>query len=239
MYFMYVDDTGDPGNNTIQTTHFGLVGLVLHSDYWSQYLEELIAFRQRIRKDYGLKMREEIHAARFFTKPGKLSRIEKWKRLEILKLFLLQISSMRMFRAVGVLIDKRNKAANYPFFTTAWGTLMQRYNNTLAASNFPGPLVKKRTGIVFTDATNLNEARKKIRQIRRYNPIPNKGGDGFRNLPLKTDYRRSKYEGFVFFILCAGCRCGCVLSLPVRESKFLYKEEASAKFLRNIKSDFL
>lgn len=125
MYFMYVDDTGDPGNNVAETSHFGLVGLVLHSDFWSNYLEELIAFRRRMNALHGLKMRENIHAKNLLNKPGPLARIQKYKRLEILHQFLGQLAAMDRFRVMGVLIDKRDKPANYPFFEKAWTTLIQ------------------------------------------------------------------------------------------------------------------
>jgi hypothetical protein len=63
MYMMYVDESGDCGLVNSPTRFFVLTGLVLHELRWRDYPEQLIAFRRRIRHQFGLRLREELHAA--------------------------------------------------------------------------------------------------------------------------------------------------------------------------------
>ena len=75
MYLMYVDESGDIGLSGSPTRYFVLTGLVLHELRWRQTLDELIGFRRELKADFGLKLREEIHAS-----PSKFSRSEKPRR---------------------------------------------------------------------------------------------------------------------------------------------------------------
>jgi hypothetical protein len=45
------------------TRYFVLTGLVVHELRWRTYLDRLVAFRRQIRQEYGLRLREELHAA--------------------------------------------------------------------------------------------------------------------------------------------------------------------------------
>lgn len=74
MYLMYVDESGDIGLTGSPTRYFVLTGLVLHELRWRQTLDELIAFRREQKTDFGLKLREEIHASPMLSKPGDLVR---------------------------------------------------------------------------------------------------------------------------------------------------------------------
>jgi hypothetical protein len=95
MYFMYVDESGDPGMGNSPTQFFALSGLVLHELTWRTTLDRLVAFRRRMLEKFGLKLREEIHSAHFITKPGQLSRIKRNDRLSILRHFALDASTRR------------------------------------------------------------------------------------------------------------------------------------------------
>jgi len=64
---MYVDESGDTGLTGSPTRYFTLTGVVLHELSWQEYLDRLVAFRQRMRHSFGLLMREEIHSAHFIT----------------------------------------------------------------------------------------------------------------------------------------------------------------------------
>jgi hypothetical protein len=65
--------------------------------------------------------------------------------------------------------------------------LIQRFENTLLHKNFPGPFNNDK-GLVLADNTNGQKLIKLIRQMRRYNPIPNMAhlGGGSRNIPLRA-----------------------------------------------------
>jgi hypothetical protein len=59
---MYVDESGDPGNNTAQSDYFCLTGMVVHESEWRHLVQTLLAFRRTMKAVYGLPLRQEIHA---------------------------------------------------------------------------------------------------------------------------------------------------------------------------------
>lgn len=76
MYLMYVDESGDPGIASVsRNRYFVLSGLVVHELRWRDILDDFLVFRRGLREQYGLKLREEIHAGAFISKPGDLRRI--------------------------------------------------------------------------------------------------------------------------------------------------------------------
>jgi hypothetical protein len=87
MYLMYVDESGDPGMTNSPTRYFTLSGLVINEGHWQSAMESVADFRQRMRSSFGLKLREEIHSAKFVTSPGPLVRIPEHDRLAILRHF--------------------------------------------------------------------------------------------------------------------------------------------------------
>ena len=111
MYLMYADESGDIGLTGSPTRYFVLTGLVLHELRWRQTLDELIAFRRELKADFGLKLREEIHASPMLSKPGNLVRIPKHQRLEILRRYADKLASMPDLSLICVVVDKANKPA--------------------------------------------------------------------------------------------------------------------------------
>ena len=112
MYLMYVDESGDPGLQGSPGRYFILSGIVVHELRWQQCLEQLVAFRQRMRNRFGLLMREEIHAAHFINRPGSLSRIKKNDRLAIIRHFTDELASMADLNVINIVIDKHAKTAD-------------------------------------------------------------------------------------------------------------------------------
>lgn len=188
MYLMYVDESGDTGLINSPTKHFVLSGLVVHELRWQQYLDQLIDFRRRMKISFGLKLREEIHASAFINNPGKVARIPRHQRLAILRLFADELSTMRDFNVINVVVDKTKKPQDYDVFGMAWTALVQRFENTLAHHNFRGPANADERGIVFPDHTDDEKLTAVLRKMRRFNPIPNQShlGLGSRNLVVRN-----------------------------------------------------
>lgn len=113
MYFLYVDESGDIGlSSSSPTRYYILSGLVVHELRWHQTLEAIIDFRRRLRGHYGLRLREEIHAAHFLHRPGALARIRKDFRLRISRDVLDFEAGLPDVNVLNVLVDKATKAAN-------------------------------------------------------------------------------------------------------------------------------
>jgi len=184
MYLMYVDESGDIGLVGSPTRYFVLTGLVLHELRWRQSLDELVAFRRMQKTDFGLKLREEIHASPMLSKPGDLARIPKHQRLEILRRYADKLASMPDLSLICVVVDKANKAATYDVFDAAWKAVIQRFENTLANRNFPGPRNPDDMGMLFPDRSDEKKLNAVLRRMRAFNPVPSQQSSGYRNLQM-------------------------------------------------------
>lgn len=178
---MYVDESGDPGNNTAQSDFFCLTGMVVHESEWRNLIDVSMRFRRTLKDVYGLPVRAEIHAVKLLRHSE--FEIEKYKRLAILRNFLDELAKMNFISLTNVVVDKKGKPPDYDVFSSAWRTLFQRFENTLTHGNFPGGY-RRAFGTVFTDATNGEKLTSIMRKMSVHNPIPNRRGGGYRNMPI-------------------------------------------------------
>ncbi len=186
MYLLYVDESGDIGQDGSPTDFFVLSGLVLHELVWHRTLDAIIEFRRDLRAKYGLKLREEIHAGHFIRKPGDLARVAKSLRLRILRDVVDFEATLPDISILNIVVDKRGKSADYDVFDWAWKCLVQRFHDTISYQNFPGPKNSQDYGLLIVDRTDEQKLRALTRRMRKFNPISNKGGGGFRHVPLTT-----------------------------------------------------
>ena len=204
MFLMYVDESGDCGLKNSPTRYFILTGLVIHELRWQPYLEQLVSLRQRFRQQYGLRLRDEIHASALINAPGELARIQKHDRLAILREFADELAQMPDLNIITIVVDKSTKNPGYDVFGMAWRVLIQRFENTLTRRNFLGPFNPDERGMLFPDNTDNKKLTQLLRKMRNYNPIPNQSilGVGYRNLKLTTiiedpNFRDSSHSYFI------------------------------------------
>ncbi len=226
---MFADESGDTGLEQSPTRYFLLCALVLHELEWKKCLVELVEFRRELRRDYGLKLRHEIHAREFINKPGALAIIPKYKRLEILRKFADKIAQIRAFSLISVVVDKQSKRLDYNVFENAWQALVQRFENTISLKNFPSLVNSSDCGLLSCDNTDAPKLTSLIRKMRHYNPIPNNNfhGPGYRNITLNfliedPIFRDSAHS---FLIQCADL-CAYLLQQHLSPSKYM-KEKAA------------
>jgi len=207
---MYVDESGDSGNNVVLSRYFALSGLVVHEAEWQTCLKAMIAFRRQIKSKYGLRLREEIHAYAFISKASpELLRIPRQDRLAIIREFIDLIETLPL-SIVNVIVDKQGKGPTYDVFGSAWQALVQRLENTITHKNFPGPGHGFDFGLVLPDDTNRKKLTALIRKMRHYNPVPNTRaifGTGYRNLQLQWIIEDPFYKDslFSYFTQAADC----------------------------------
>jgi hypothetical protein len=170
-----------PGSPALR--YYVLSGLVVHEHCWRPVLEQLLEFRRRMRDAYGLKLREELHAARLINKPGPLVRIKRHDRLGIVRDFADQLAALHDINVINVVIDKEGKDPSYDGFENAWKILIQRLEDTIAHRNFRGPRGTADRALIFPDDTDNKRLRELLRRMRFENPIP-RAGVGVRNLPM-------------------------------------------------------
>ncbi len=236
MYLMYVDESGDTGLVNSNTRYFALTGLVVHELRWRTYLDELIRFRRSMRQSFGLKLREEFHAARFISRPGELAqRIKRHNRLTMIRLFADTLAQMTDLNVVNILVDKEGKQPDYEVFEMAWKALIQRLENTLQHRNFPGPRNPDERALVFCDHTEDKKLIGLMRQLRRFNPVPHspRWGTGNRNIPLLTliddpNFRDSEQSLFVQ----AADLCAFLLYQREAPNSYMRKTGGKAYFKR-------
>lgn len=204
MYLMYVDESGDCGLENSPSSYFVLTGLVVHELRWRPYLDQLFSFRRRMRGTFGLKLREELHAAHMINHPGALRRIPKNDRLAIIRMFARELASMTDLNVISVVVEKPNKPTTYDVFGMAWKVLIQRFENTISHRNFAGPANPDECGLLLPDDTDNKKLTTLLRQMRRYNPVPNKPpfDPGLRNLTLSRivedpTFRDSAHSYFI------------------------------------------
>lgn len=185
MYLMYVDESGDSGLNNSPSRYYILSGLVIHELRWKDCLACLHDFKKRMASKFGLRVREEIHAAHMISRPGGLVRIPKNDRLAILRHFLDEISVLPEISIINVLVDKQDKPSGFDVFEVAWERLIQRFENTIGYRNFPGPQNADERGMIFPDDGESKRLRRLVRRMRHYNRIPSKITSGSRDLNLQ------------------------------------------------------
>ena len=235
IYLMYVDESGDIGLQNSPTRYFVLTGLVVHELRWRSYLDELIDFRRRIRHTFGVKLREELHASAMINHPGNLVRIPRHDRLTILRHFADELAAMSDLNIINVVVDKQGKSGGYDVFGLAWRALIQRFENTLSHHNFAGPANSDERGMIFPDHTDDRKLTSLLRQMRRYNPIPNSPSfeSGYRNLALTAiiedpNFRDSEHS---FFIQAADL-AAFLLYQNLDPNSYVRKKSANNYFFR-------
>jgi hypothetical protein len=183
MYLLYADESGDTGLKASPSRFFCIVGLTVHESHWRESLRSLIEFKRSIRVDFAVPLRREIHASEFVRSP--VCNLPLHSRLEILKRFLEHLARMPHLSATCVAIDKSQRQPPFDVFEFAWKLLFQRFEDTLAAGNFPGGHANDR-GTIFVDDTNGRKLTRLVRSMAVFNYIRHDEsyGEGTRNKPI-------------------------------------------------------
>jgi hypothetical protein len=230
MYLMYVDESGDTGLVNSPTTYFALSGIVVHERNWRPFMEALRTFRKTLRSTYGLPVRGEIHASEFINSAAY--GLKRHVRLAILRNTLDELAKIPEISITNVIVNKADKTEGYDVFHQAWTALFQRFENTLGYGNFPGGH-KKDFGLVFTDATAGMRLVRMMRRMAVYNPVPNIGGEGYRNLPIvrviEDPHPQDSAESLP--VQCADV-CAYFLYQRYRPNAYIRKQRAHNYFTR-------
>ena len=119
MYFLYVDESGDPGRYTgSNTPHFILSELIVPAQDWKAGLARMLAFREAVKETTGLAKKIEFHSSEL-VRPHKLKAyktIHKSARVKLLKAFVGQLPAFfPSGRILSVCLDKQQLAteSNY------------------------------------------------------------------------------------------------------------------------------
>jgi len=234
---MFADESGDTGLIGSPTKYFALCGIVVHELEWKNTLVELIEFRRELRKDYGLKLRHEIHSRQLITKPGELAFIPKYKRLELLRKFADKLAQIQALRVISIVVHKEHKPNGYDVFENAWQAMIQRFENTISFKNFPLSGNARDGGLISCDKTDESSLTALVRKMRHHNPVPNNTfhGPGYRNLTLKhlVDDPIFRDSAKSFLIQCADL-CAYLLYQRLHPCSYM-KEKGGHNYFQRLK----
>lgn len=163
MYFLYVDESGDPGRyNGSNTPHFILSGLIVPEEEWAAGLARMLAFREDVKEATGLPKKVEFHSSELI-RPHKLKaykQIHKSVRVRLLKDFVgLMPTFFPKARILSVCLDKQQLTADTNYQEMAWRLLLRGFDGFLQSQN--------RLGLVVSDDTNETALRLLFRSMRK------------------------------------------------------------------------
>ena len=176
-YLVYFDETGDDGANTLSSKQFVLTSLYLRMDSWQSTFNTIHEFRKKLKEEYGLHTKEEIHTKHLVRDKG-MYRAYGWsdnQRRDLLIDITKLIAGLDI-NVINVIIDKEKiYDENYSVLKNALTYNIQRIENDAA---------QKWNYLIITDEGRLAPMRKVAREIRAYNPIHSHYG-GYQNAPIK------------------------------------------------------
>lgn len=163
-YLLYIDESME-GNDVV------IAALAIPASCWSKSLDQLIAIRRLVRHKFGIFISKEIHASEFLGGRGRYSktRIKKPGRAAIFEVMLREFAKLEGLRLFTVHCDHK---------MMDWGfeRLMNRVQRQIEG--------KGGTFLIVADIGFEWLYTPKARKMRRYNPIPNRYGGGYKNVPL-------------------------------------------------------
>lgn len=121
--FFYVDESHDE-------RLFCLSAIGIRHSHWRDCFAQIRAHRERLKSDFGLFLRKEIHAHKFHGGRGKVAPtdIGKWQRSRIFNGLLQLVASLPQVTLFNVCLEK---AGHSDPQLVAWDRLINRIERTL------------------------------------------------------------------------------------------------------------
>jgi len=167
MYIAYFDETGDDGYPEYSSEIFVLSCIYMSQDDWKSNYDEIYRFRQILKKEYGLPIKQEFHTKNFITDKNPYhGKFLAETRRNILFQYCTLVTKLNI-RVINVAIDKlKINRPKYNVLKNALTYAVQRIENDL---NYQG---QKEKFIIITDEGRIGKMRTTTREIQRINYIP-------------------------------------------------------------------
>ena len=193
----YFDESGDDGVINYSSKTFILTSIYMHASNWNNNYELLKKFRQYLKDNYGIPIKEEFHTAHFFKDkdPYRKYNLTNSQRKDIVFLYARVIARING-KIINTIIDKENIVSkDYSVLSKALTYTIQRLEND---SDW--------RYIIISDKGRISIMRKTARMLRCYNPISSVfDGKLYYNAPIKNMVED-------------------ILEKDSKESYFIYKE---------------
>lgn len=176
-YLVYIDETGDDGNNILSSKSFLLTSIYMPINEWKSNYDRIIKLRHYLKEKYGFHVTQEMHTKNFLCDKDPY-RNYNWKpeeKREILKDYAIMISKLDI-KIINVLIDKTKiKRKDYNILEKALTYNIQRIENDSKG---------KWNYIMIADQGRIAPMRYTARKIQKYNPIQSKFSIDVVNQPV-------------------------------------------------------
>jgi len=197
MILEYVDDSGDDGLINSPTRFYVLTTILLYENLWNDTFSRIKEFRKELKRDYGIRLVDELKANYLIRKQGFAHRLNlsEDNRVKIYKRAFEFLSTIKTIRTFSMCIRKKEiKSQSLYIFSYAWKLLLTRQHYT--ANKFNNEIGRTDKAILISDETNEDKIRKMLRQLRVINYVSGKNIklDSFIEDPF---IRKSDYSYFV------------------------------------------
>ena len=196
MYLCYYDESGDDGFPKYASPFFIFTAIYIHHMHWQESYRAIYAFRKKIKEDYGLPVKIEMHAKKFLLdkNPYKRYAFSTIDRLEIISKFCKLISQLSLKVINTCIVKTRIRNKDYKVLDKALTYSVQRIENDLRHNS-------DERFMIITDPGRVGKMRKTTRRIQRFNYIPSQFNSfSYRQEikmliedPLPQDSRQSYY----------------------------------------------
>ncbi len=225
----YFDESGDDGVENYSSETFILTASYMHARDWNSNYEKIKFFRQQLKSKFGIPIKEEFHAARFFTdkNPYRKYNLSQEDKKRIVNIYAWAITNLNI-KIINTVIDKKNiSSKEYNVLSNALKYTIQRIEND---SDW--------RYIIVSDKGRISIMRKTARALKCYNPITSMYSSEFYiNTPIKNmiedilekDSAESYFiqiSDFISFVVNLYYKyCLSNVNLPNRISSWLQKED--------------
>lgn len=199
MYFAYFDESGDSGMVASQTNTFALSCILLSDKDWLSALDQTIAFRRYLYKNFYISPRSELKASWLVHNKGDIraAGLTYPARMAAYKAAMRFQRKLGLFQVFTVIVVKdRIAKRDSDVREITWRYAIQRLERF-------GTAMKDNIH-VLPDEGHGEFIRKKIREMRRFHFAPSAFGDGSlerkaENIVEDSSDRRSHESFFVQF----------------------------------------
>ena len=221
MYLAYIDETGDAGLTNSPTHYYCLNALIIHEDEWQSSFDSIKLMRGVLRKNYSIKLDEELHATEIVAGKGisYKYKLNEQQRVEIFALAIDCVGKLPKARVFSVCIRKDALLKrNFDVLEFAWKILSTRLHYTINRLNDIAG--KHDKAIMIPDDTQNVEIRKLIRKLRVFNPIHT--GRQVENVKLDSIIEDPKFteSEHSYFIQMCDLIAYCVVAKRINIPKF-------------------
>lgn len=173
MHLAYFDESGDDGFPQYSSPLFALCGIYVHHLRWQAVLDEVVAFRRRLRETIGLPLKTEIHTKFLLLdkRPYRELEIPTTKRVGVLTECCALLARLPL-RIVNIVIVKP-RLVRKDFDVLDWALTMgvQRIENDLDPAGESDARF-----LLISDVGRVGKMRTTTRRLRQVNYIPSRLG---------------------------------------------------------------